>query len=180
MPLPADLNTGTLYDEYLDLKGRAVLGTGVARYNIARKSSGGRFTILPVAIPFNITPVPRIVDGASITFGYWEVTLPLGVDSDYVQNDTVTITLSLTDTDPLITGVGPYTVLLRASDLDGSGRARLSDLTPATPGSTGGASGGGGTGGGTSSVTVVDNGDGTLTFSGSGVSSSGGVVTVTP
>lgn len=131
MPLPANVNTITLYDDFLDTpNGRPVLGTGTIRGHNVRREVNSGLNLIPVARTFTIAPAVVTLAGETLTTGHFEVDVPLSVDADLTNPDTYTVTLSLVGVDPLLASVGPFEILLTASMAP---RVRLTDLLPAAP-----------------------------------------------
>lgn len=130
MPLPSTFNTITVFDEFMDLRGRAVTGSGTIVGSKVRKAVATGLNIVPVPIPFEITQQTRTIGGQSLSVGYFTVDVPLSDDADFDNADTYTVTLNLTGSDRLLAGVGPFTVLLTA---DLGSPVRLTDLMPAGP-----------------------------------------------
>ena len=131
MPLPINVNTITLYDDFIDTpNGRPVLGTGTIRGHNVRREVNSGLNLIPVARTFTLTPTVVVLAGETLTTGHFEVDVPLSVDADLTNPDTYTVTMSLTGVDPLLASVGPFEILLTASM---GTRVRLTDLLPAAP-----------------------------------------------
>jgi len=131
MPLPANFNTITLYDDFIDNpSGRPVVGTGIIRgHNIRREVNSG-LNLVPIARTFTLTPTVVVLSGETLTTGHFEIDVPLSVDADLTNPDTYTVTMSLTGVDPLLATVGPFEIMLTANL---GTRVRLTDLLPAAP-----------------------------------------------
>ena len=131
MALPANFNTITLFDDFIDNpNGRPVLGTLTIRPHNVRREVNSGLNLIPVARTVTLTPTVVVLAGETLTTGHFEVDVPLSVDADLTNPDTYTITMALTGVDPLLATVGPFEILLTA----GLGtRVRLTDLLPAAP-----------------------------------------------
>ena len=131
MPLPANFNIITLFDDFIDNPtGRPILGTGTIKGHNVRREVNSGLNLVPVARTFTLTPTVVILAGETLTTGHFEVDVPLSVDADLTNPDTYTVTLALTGVDPLLASVGPFEILLTAAL---GTRVRLTDLLPATP-----------------------------------------------
>lgn len=131
MPLPANFNTITLYDDFIDNPtGRPIVGTGTIKGHNVRREVNSGLNLVPVARTFTLTPTVVVLAGETLTTGHFEIDVPLSVDADLTNPDTYTVTMSLTGVDPLLATVGPFEILLTAAL---GTRVRLTDLLPATP-----------------------------------------------
>ena len=131
MPLPANFNMITLYDDFIDNPtGRPILGTGTIKGHNVRREVNSGLNLVPVARTFTLSPTVVILAGETLTTGHFEVDVPLSVDADLTNPDTYTVTLSLAGVDPLLASVGPFEIMLTAAL---GTRVRLTDLLPATP-----------------------------------------------
>ena len=131
MPLPANFNIITLFDDFIDNPtGRPILGTGTIKGHNVRREVNSGLNLVPVARTFTLTPTVVILAGETLTTGHFEVDVPLSVDADLTNPDTYTVTLSLAGVDPLLATVGPFEIMLTAAL---GTRVRLTDLLPATP-----------------------------------------------
>ena len=131
MPLPANFNLITVFDDFIDNPtGRPILGTGTIKGHNVRREVNSGLNLVPVARTFTLTPTVVVLAGETLTTGHFEIDVPLSVDADLTNPDTYTVTLALTGVDPLLATVGPFEVLLTASL---GTRVRLTDLLPAAP-----------------------------------------------
>ena len=131
MPLPANFNLITLFDDFIDNPtGRPILGTGTIKGHNVRREVNSGLNLVPVARTFTLTPTVVVLAGETLTTGHFEIDVPLSVDADLTNPDTYTVTLALTGVDPLLASVGPFEIMLTASL---GTRVRLTDLLPAAP-----------------------------------------------
>ena len=131
MPLPANFNTITVFDDFIDNPtGRPILGTGTIKGHNVRREVNSGLNLVPVARTFTLTPTVVVLAGETLTTGHFEIDVPLSVDADLTNPDTYTVTLALTGVDPLLATVGPFEIMLTAAL---GTRVRLTDLLPATP-----------------------------------------------
>ena len=100
MALPVVFNTVTVYDDFIDLKGRPLSGTVSFAGHVMRTTVLDGPTIVPVAETATIDPAT----------GRFSIDLPASNDPDITPDDTYTVTQNLAGVEPLLASRTPFDI----------------------------------------------------------------------